>query len=268
MVIIFIFFSIYGFTFAPIQIILFGQLSSAIINTAALVPQFYYNHSNKSKGDYSPLTCILAGVGCFIRLFTTIILNNSDPILLLTFISAMTVNFALLLQIIYYGIQIEGLTLKQVFTADVIITPESSSSSSSSSSTGNILMHDDNNNNSNNDGSSTSLCYEKRRIDLQLVPTHDNVPTEQCGLQLQQQQQQQNYHNQLIMNDGNDNLRHRSAVMDDVFHDESTTTTCATTTTTTRATTTTATRHVGVVNYVHDHHDHDHDHHDHDQLLK
>ena len=92
MVIIFIFFSIYGFTFAPIQIILFGQLSSAIINTAALVPQFYYNHSNKSKGDYSPLTCILAGVGCFIRIFTTVILNNSDLILLLTYSMSLITN--------------------------------------------------------------------------------------------------------------------------------------------------------------------------------
>ena len=84
---ILIFTSIYGLSsYAPIQTISFGQLiGSCIIGNAALIPQICYNYSNLSKGDYSPITCTLSITGCSIRLFTTVILNNSDPILLLSF---------------------------------------------------------------------------------------------------------------------------------------------------------------------------------------
>ena len=111
--------SLYAFTIAPNDLIALGQLSSVFINTAALVPQFHHNFVTKTKGDYSPLTATLAWAGCLVRIFTTITLNNSDPVLMVTFFSAFCANFTLLLQILYYGTRIEGLSFLQVFMADV-----------------------------------------------------------------------------------------------------------------------------------------------------
>jgi hypothetical protein len=179
MIVIFLFASNYVYTKVPIQIISFGQLSSCIIGNAALVPQFYYNYSNQSKGDYSPITCILAGVGCFIRIFTTVILNNSDLILLLTYSMSLITNLTLVIQILYYGIQIEKLTFKQVFTADIRTehnnhnNPRTSSSSISS----HIIIKDHDRIYTDDDDN------DEERSDLQLV-----VPS-------QQQQQQKHYDN-------------------------------------------------------------------------
>mmetsp|Transcript_5491 Transcript_5491/g.10602 ORF Transcript_5491/g.10602 Transcript_5491/m.10602 type:complete len:339 (+) Transcript_5491:1-1017(+) len=112
--------SLYAFTIAPNDLIALGQLSSMFVNTAALVPQFHHNFVTKTKGDYSPLTATLAWCGCLVRIFTTITLNNSDPVLMVTFFSAFCANFTLLLQILYYGTRIEGLSFSQVFMADVV----------------------------------------------------------------------------------------------------------------------------------------------------
>ena len=57
-------------TVASLEWTALGQLSSAFINVAALVPQFYYNYQHQTKGDYSPWTALLAAVGCFLRLQT------------------------------------------------------------------------------------------------------------------------------------------------------------------------------------------------------
>jgi len=62
----------------------------------------------------------LASVGCLIRIFTTVTLNGSDPVLIITFFTAFSANFALLLQIIYFGMWVEGLSFLQVFLADVV----------------------------------------------------------------------------------------------------------------------------------------------------
>ncbi len=112
--------TLYGLTLAPEALVASGQLFSAAINTGALVPQFWHNYSTNSKGDYSPLTAGLAMLGCAIRLFTTMTLNDSDPVLLITFWLALIVNAALLCQIVYYGVAIEGLLVWQVLAADVV----------------------------------------------------------------------------------------------------------------------------------------------------
>eukprot|EP00547_Thalassionema_nitzschioides_P018214 CAMPEP_0194243044 /NCGR_PEP_ID=MMETSP0158-20130606/8395_1 /TAXON_ID=33649 /ORGANISM="Thalassionema nitzschioides, Strain L26-B" /LENGTH=185 /DNA_ID=CAMNT_0038978255 /DNA_START=217 /DNA_END=771 /DNA_ORIENTATION=+ len=75
----------YGFLLAPPEIVAAGQLGSVALNSGALLPQFLLNFETKSKGDYSPVTAALASVGCAIRIFTTITLTDSDPILLTTY---------------------------------------------------------------------------------------------------------------------------------------------------------------------------------------
>ena len=200
MVFIFIIVSIYGFTpsGASIQLISVGQLCSAIINTTALVPQFHYNYKHKNKGDYSPITCILAGVGCTIRLYTTVVLNNSDPILLISFLCAMIINFLLLFQIIYYGIYMEGLTLKQVLTSDIITTTTTPTNTTPDDHPSFIIQDDELN---DVDYYSNGGATSRTRIELQLGDVHsspsnnndndtNNVHTEQYGIQ----QTTQNHH--------------------------------------------------------------------------
>ena len=110
----------YGLTIAPEALVATGQMGSAVVNVVALIPQFWHNYSMRTKGDYSPLTAGLAFAGCGIRLFTTITLNNSDPVLMFTFVLAMAINGALMWQIFYYGIVAEGLSIWQVLLADVV----------------------------------------------------------------------------------------------------------------------------------------------------
>jgi mannose-P-dolichol utilization defect protein 1 len=112
--------AIYGFTIAPEHLVATGQLGGAFINAAALFPQFWHNFTTKTKGDYSPLTAGLALGGCAIRIFTTITLNGSDPVLLLSFFMAFLINGTLLLQILYYGVMVEGLTVSQVVLSDLV----------------------------------------------------------------------------------------------------------------------------------------------------
>lgn len=120
--------TLYGLTLAPEALVASGQLISAAVNTGALVPQFWHNYLTKSKGDYSPLTAGLAVLGCAIRLFTITTLNGSDPVLLANSGLALLVNAALLCQIIYYGVAVEGLAIWQVLAADVVTAPRSLSS--------------------------------------------------------------------------------------------------------------------------------------------
>ena len=108
----------WGVTVAPSSIVALGQGGAAILNTGALVPQFMLNYETKSSGDYSPLTAGLASIGCFIRIFTTIQLADSDPILLGTFGLAFVLNTALAAQILWFGVVSEGRDLKSLLTAD------------------------------------------------------------------------------------------------------------------------------------------------------
>jgi len=112
--------AVYGFTIAPEAFLATGQLGAVFINAGALFPQFWHNFVTRTKGDYSPLTAGLAVAGCGIRIFTTITLNGSDPVLMFSFASALLVNGALLLQILYYGVVVEGLTVLQVLLSDVL----------------------------------------------------------------------------------------------------------------------------------------------------
>ena len=109
----------YGLWGAPLHVVALGQLLAAALNPVALVPQFVLNYQHQSKGDYSPLTAGLATTGCAVRLFTIQQLADNDPILLSTFGIAMVLNAALLAQIIYYGMGVEGLSLRAVLTADL-----------------------------------------------------------------------------------------------------------------------------------------------------
>lgn len=111
-------FAFYGTTIAPESLVAAGQLASTAVNTLALVPQMHHNRITRSKGDYSPLTAGLAVGGCLIRLFTTVTLNDSDPVLMWTFASAVLFNGTLLLQILYYGVIVEGWSLAQVLLSD------------------------------------------------------------------------------------------------------------------------------------------------------
>ncbi len=111
--------SLYLYFLAPPKILALGQLSSAGLNTGALIPQFLLNYKNKTKGDYSPVTAALATVGCAVRLFTIQQLADSDSILFFSFGSALLLNIGLLSQIVYYGLMVEGLSLGQIFSADV-----------------------------------------------------------------------------------------------------------------------------------------------------
>jgi mannose-P-dolichol utilization defect protein 1 len=103
---------------APQEVLTLGQAVSAVLNVGALLPQFVLNARTQTGGDYSPLTAGLALAGCTIRLFTTVQLADSDPLLLRSFGLALVLNGALLSQILYYGIRYEGKSLGQVLTAD------------------------------------------------------------------------------------------------------------------------------------------------------
>jgi mannose-P-dolichol utilization defect protein 1 len=112
---------------APMFLIAVGQAGSVILNAAAIVPQLQLNQKHQSSGDYSPITAALASAGCLIRLFTTVTLNNSDPLLLSGYAIALFINVILLGQIIYYGVYAEGKTVLAVLTADVSSSTESDS---------------------------------------------------------------------------------------------------------------------------------------------
>uniref|UniRef100_A0A7S2EU39 Mannose-P-dolichol utilization defect 1 protein homolog n=1 Tax=Trieres chinensis TaxID=1514140 RepID=A0A7S2EU39_TRICV len=104
---------------APPEVVALGQASSAVLNTGAIIPQLMLNAERRSPGDYSPVTAGLAALGCAIRLFTTVQLADSDPVLLGTFGVALLVNGTLLTQILYYGMAVRGQSLGSLLLADV-----------------------------------------------------------------------------------------------------------------------------------------------------
>lgn len=100
-------------------IIACGQGGSAVLNVLALLPQFQQNYQTKSSGDYSPITAGLASIGCTIRLFTTIALADSDPLLLGTYGIALFFNASLFIQILYYDLFIAHRSLTAIFLSDI-----------------------------------------------------------------------------------------------------------------------------------------------------
>lgn len=105
-----------------LSVIAIGQALSTILNICAILPQLRLNHQRQTSGDYSPVTATLACVGCAIRLFTTITLNDSDFLLLSGFGLAFLINMTLICQIVYLGVVVEGKSLLAVWTADVTDT--------------------------------------------------------------------------------------------------------------------------------------------------
>lgn len=109
---------------APASMIAFGQAAATLLNTGALLPQLLLNFRRRSPGGYSPLTAGLACAGCAIRLFTTVELAGSDPLLLAGFAFGLFLNAALLAQIGYYGAVVEGRPLAALLAADFSSAPE------------------------------------------------------------------------------------------------------------------------------------------------
>mmetsp|Transcript_19648 Transcript_19648/g.28874 ORF Transcript_19648/g.28874 Transcript_19648/m.28874 type:complete len:309 (-) Transcript_19648:104-1030(-) len=104
---------------APPEVVALGQASSALLNTAAILPQIALNYKGRTSGDYSPVTAGLAGTGCFIRIFTTMQLADADPVLLWNFGIALIMNFTLLAQILWFGLTVEENNLRAIFTSDL-----------------------------------------------------------------------------------------------------------------------------------------------------
>ena len=103
---------------APAEALALAQAGSTVLNTAALLPQLALNAERGSPGGYSPLTAGLACGGCLIRLFTTVQLTAGDPLLLAGYGLGLTLNLAVLAQIFYYGVVVEGQPLTALLTAD------------------------------------------------------------------------------------------------------------------------------------------------------
>ena len=183
--------TIWGLTAAPPQLIAVGQIVAAGLNSAALVPQFVLNFRTKSKGDYSPLTSGLAAVGCAIRLFTTATLSGADPVLLSSFGIALVLNTALFLQIMYYGVVEEKLTIRQVFEADISPTA-STEHHHRSNNEATIKRTDPNTKQEKWEGSSMAGETEEELTTAADLPSSKSTQTQkqQEKQQLQQQQRE------------------------------------------------------------------------------
>ena len=107
-----------GTVTVPSEVLAVGQGGSTLLNVGALVPQFKWNATTQTSGDYSPITALLASVGCTIRVFTTYQLTEADPVLLFSYGTAFLLNTALFVQILYYGVRFEQKSIRTVLTAD------------------------------------------------------------------------------------------------------------------------------------------------------
>jgi mannose-P-dolichol utilization defect protein 1 len=108
-----------GISVAPPELVAVGQAGAALLNVGALIPQFQLNAKLQTAGGYSPVTAGLAATGCLIRVFTTIQLADSDPLLMGTFGLALVLNSSLFLQIMYYGVMVEKRDVWAVLAADL-----------------------------------------------------------------------------------------------------------------------------------------------------
>ena len=103
---------------APAEALALAQAGSTVLNTAALLPQLALNAERSSPGGYSPLTAGLACGGCSIRLFTTVQLTAGDPLLLAGYGLGLALNAAVLLQMYFYGVVVQGRPLAALLSAD------------------------------------------------------------------------------------------------------------------------------------------------------
>lgn len=112
--------SAWALTVAPPAAIALAQGSATILNTGALLPQLHQNWRRREAGGYSPVTASLACAGCTIRLFTTVELADSDPLLLAGFGCGLALNAALLAQIVWFGAVVGQRPLLAVLSADFV----------------------------------------------------------------------------------------------------------------------------------------------------
>jgi len=103
---------------APSSVLAVAQGGSTLLNTIALLPQIAQNARRRSSGGYSPVTALLACAGCSIRIFTTYELAEGDPLLLAGFAAGLALNGAILAQVLYYGVVIEGRTVLAMLGSD------------------------------------------------------------------------------------------------------------------------------------------------------
>ena len=68
------------------------QLTSAVVTSFALVPQIVRNFRAKSRGGWSLVSALLSTVGNAIRVFTTVTLAGSNPLLLAQFLLGTALN--------------------------------------------------------------------------------------------------------------------------------------------------------------------------------
>ena len=116
-------------------IIACGQAGSAVLNVLALLPQFQQNYQTKSSGDYSPITAGLASIGCTIRLFTTVTLADSDPLLLGTYGIALFFNASLFFQILYYDLFVANRSFTTIFLSDIRPPPPTTTNTTTTTPT-------------------------------------------------------------------------------------------------------------------------------------
>ena len=105
---------------APPGAVALAQGTATLLNTGALLPQLAQNSRRREAGGYSPVTAALACAGCTIRLFTTIELAGSDPLLLAGFAVGLALNGALLAQIVWFGTVVGQRPLLAVLSADFV----------------------------------------------------------------------------------------------------------------------------------------------------
>ena len=85
----------------PPRLLAVLQVWATSLLMISLIPQLYLNYSRKEPGQYSPVTAGLSVLGNSIRIFTTLTLTK-DPLLLLGFALGLSLNAALLGQILFY----------------------------------------------------------------------------------------------------------------------------------------------------------------------
>ena len=117
---------------APLDSLAFASIASTILNSGALVPQIVLNARRGSSGDYSTLTAAIACGGCTLRLFTTVRLSSSDPLLLINFGSSLVLNCTLLAQLLWYSIVVEKRPWSSLIFRDFEAVPAQPNATSTS----------------------------------------------------------------------------------------------------------------------------------------
>ena len=82
----------------PVSALQSLQLTATVVTSFALMPQIVRNFRAKSRGGWSPVSAGLSTVGIAIRVFTTVTLAGSNPLLLVQFLLGTALNGILMVQ--------------------------------------------------------------------------------------------------------------------------------------------------------------------------